>query len=100
MAKQSNGRETTIKEEIGVAAAKAATPIAMRLQAGYKIDTVDDVTYGIRIAICEGCQYFRDDRSCGRCLCPMDYKASLMHNPYEMGITGKLVEVKCPEGLW
>ena len=100
MATQSNGRKTTLAEELGVAAAKAATPIARKLQAGFNIEVVDDLTYKIRIGICEGCQFFRDDRSCGKCLCPMDYKASLKHNPYLAGVNSKLVEVKCPEGLW
>lgn len=95
---ENNGRQTTIKEELGVKLARAAQRITQQLQDGKNVDTVDDTTYAIRIGICEGCEFFRTDRHCGRCYCPMDYKAKLLHNPYTLGSSKE--EVKCPAGLW
>ena len=66
---------------------------------GFKLEKVDEMTAGMRIAICEGCQYFiRDERRCAHCCCPMDFKVTLKFDPIK-GIMKKTL-ITCPVDKW
>jgi hypothetical protein len=88
-----------LKLSVGTAAAKAALPIAKRLEKGLKVEQVDNETYQLRLSICNACEHLTETNHCGRCFCPVEYKAKLAFNPYAAGV-GVKTQVKCPEGKW
>lgn len=102
MSKEEQGQKSLVQRlrlNVGTAAAKAALPIAKRLQAGLNVEVVGDQTYELRLAICDGCEHLTEDNHCGRCFCPVEYKAKLAYNPYAASV-GIKSKVTCPEGKW
>jgi|GEM_PF-6019690 len=89
----------SIRINIGVAAVKAITPIVKRLEKGFQIEQVDELTYQLRLNICGSCEFKRTDNHCAKCLCPIAYKAKLMYSPYAQAV-GQKTKVTCPEGHW
>lgn len=69
---------------------------------GFKFQKIDTLTQLVRIGICENCPHFdeKDNRRCKKCLCPMDYKTSLLYEPINPDFMTKKVKITCPIGKW
>lgn len=74
------------------------------LDQGVNLEKVDDLTQSLRITICENCPRFDpESRQCLECTCPMDYKTSLVHNPWlkMQGVTDpEQTKNRCPLEKW
>ena len=74
------------------------------LDQGVKLEKVDDLTQDLRITICENCPRFdTPTRQCLECTCPMDYKTTLVNNPW-LRMAGEedpeKLKNRCPLGKW
>jgi hypothetical protein len=67
----------------------------------FKMETVDETTQKIRISICQTCPKFHKiERRCLECCCPMDFKTTLLFDPYKSGLLLKKTKIVCPMGKW